>query len=378
MASDLERLVARLFCVGFPSTEPSEGVLGLIDRGVGGVVMFARNVGSPPQVAALSRVLKTRAGDRPLILGVDQEGGRVQRLREGFTDMPPMRALGSIGDAELARRAGAVLGAECRAVGFDLDFAPDLDVDSNPDNPIIATRSLGREAGVVARLGVEVSRGIESAGVASCGKHFPGHGDTHQDSHLMLPRLGHAMDRLDAVELVPFVAAAEARIASIMTAHIVFEALDDEVPATMSRAVLTGILRERLGYDGVVISDDLEMKAIASTYSVPEAAVRTIEAGVDLLLCCHTHALAHESIDAVVHAVETGWLPKARVAEANRRLDALCERFVKGADEAGDLSCLASAEHLAVVDEIKRRAEAAALEAGIDPTEIMASIVKPT
>jgi beta-N-acetylhexosaminidase len=378
MASELERLVARLFCVGFPSTTPSDGVLGLIDRGVGGVVMFARNVGTAAEVAALSSALKQRAGDRPLILGVDQEGGRVQRLREGFTDMPPMRALGSIGDAGLARRAGAVLGAECRAVGFDLDFAPDLDVDSNPDNPIIATRSLGRDAGVVAELGVAVFEGMEGAGVASCGKHFPGHGDTNQDSHLTLPRLSHGMERLESVELRPFREAVKAGIASVMTAHIVFEAIDEEVPATMSRAVLTGILRERLGYDGVVISDDLEMKAIASTFPVPEAAVRTIEAGVDLLLCCHTNELAHESIDAIIRAVESGRLPRERVEEANERLDRLCARFVRGPEATPDLSCLASAEHQAVVDEIKRRAEAAALEAGIDPTEIMASIVKPT
>ncbi|WP_428388660.1 beta-N-acetylhexosaminidase [Mucisphaera sp.] len=374
----LEASVARLMCVGFPGKSPSAEVLELIDRGVGGVVLFARNVGTPAEVAELTNELKRRANGRPLIVAVDQEGGRVQRLREGFTDVPPMRALGSIGDEELARRTGAVLGAECRAVGFDLDFAPDLDVDSNPDNPIIATRSLGREADLVSRLGVAVAQGIESAGVASCGKHFPGHGDTHQDSHLTLPTLAHDMARLDAVELPPFVAAVKAGIASMMTAHIIFEALDPETPGTMSPKVQTGLLRERIGYDGVVITDDLEMKAIANHFPVPEAAVRTITAGVDFALCCHTNELANGAIDALVKAVESGALSEDRVRQANQRLDRLCERFVRPAEEKPDLSCLASDEHMAVVDEIKRRAEAAALEAGIDPTEIMASIVKPT
>lgn len=379
MASELDRLAARLLCVGFPATEPSEGVLKLIDRGVGGVVFFARNVSEKPEgVASLIGQLKAHAGERPLILGVDQEGGRVQRLRSGFSEFPAMRALGSIGDADLARRTGEALGRECRAVGFDLDFAPVLDVDSNPENPVIAARSLSGDAEVVRAMGLELIRGMESVGVASCGKHFPGHGDTMQDSHLMLPTLTHAMDRLEAVELLPFRAAVEAGVASLMTAHIIFEALDKEVPATMSRPVLTGLLRESLGYDGVVISDDLEMKAIASHFPVEEAAVRAIEAGVDLLLCCHTNELAHASIDAIVKAVEEGRLPRERVEEANRRLDVLCEKFVAGPVSDPDLSCLDCAEHRAVVTEIIDRAESAALDAGVDPTEIMGSIVRPT
>ncbi|QDU72594.1 beta-N-acetylhexosaminidase [Mucisphaera calidilacus] len=379
MASDLQRLAARTLCVGFPGTEPSTGVLELIDRGVGGVVFFARNVDTQPNdVAALTTLLKQRAGDRPLILGVDQEGGRVQRLRQGFSELPPMRALGSVNDPVLARKAGEVLGSECRAVGFDLDFAPVLDVDSNPDNPIIATRSIARDAEVVTRLGLELIKGIQDAGVAACGKHFPGHGDTNQDSHLTLPTLKHDMQRLEAVELPPFRAAADADIASIMTAHIIFEAIDTQHPATMSQPVIHGLLRQSMGYDGVVVSDDLEMKAIANNYAVPEAAVHAIAAGVDLLLCCHTNELANESIDAIAQAVEDGRIPRERLEQANRRLDTLCQRFVVGPVDKPDLACLDAAEHRDVVSEIRKRAEAAALDAGIDPTEIMESIVKPT
>ena len=185
MPKTLDREVASLLCVGFTGTEPSPEVLELIARGVGGVILFSRNVRDAEQVAALSAALKRAAG-RPLLISVDQEGGRVARLRapQGFTELPPMRALGATGDEHLAFAVGALLGRELRAVGIDQDYAPVVDVDTNPRNPVIGDRSLGRDPAAVGRLGAAVARGLQSAGVAACAKHFPGHGDTSQDSHL--------------------------------------------------------------------------------------------------------------------------------------------------------------------------------------------------
>ncbi|MEW6435366.1 MAG: beta-N-acetylhexosaminidase [Myxococcota bacterium] len=361
-ASELYRRVARLFVVGFPGTVPDRDVKALIDDGVGGVILFKRNVESPEQVAALVKSLKAHAG-RPLLAAIDQEGGRVARLRGApFTTLPPMREVGRPGDAALAERVGRLLAFEVRALGFDQDYAPVLDVDTNPANPVIGDRSLSRDADEVARLGVALARGLEAGGVASCGKHFPGHGDTSKDSHLDLPSLPHGLDRLRRVELKPFAAYARAGLASLMTAHVVFEALDPQVPATMSRPVLTGLLRDELGFTGVVVSDDLEMKAIADHFSVARAAVAGLEAGADQFLVCHHADVQRGAIDAVVEAVETGELSHAQLDRALARVDGLVRRFVRGPEDG--LSRLGSAEH---------RALAAGLDAdaltGVDPTE---------
>ncbi|HET8732938.1 MAG TPA: beta-N-acetylhexosaminidase, partial [Anaeromyxobacteraceae bacterium] len=239
MPSRLDAECAGLLCVGFDGTTPSPEVLELVRRGVGGVILFARNVESAEQVAELTASLKRAAG-RPLLVSVDQEGGRVARLRarHGFTELPPMRALGETGDEGLAFEVGALLGSELRAVGIDQDYAPVVDVDTNPANPVIGDRSLSRDPERVGRLGAALARGLQSAGVAACAKHFPGHGDTSQDSHVALPRLAHSLERLEAVELPPFRALARAGVASVMTAHVVFEALDPKRPATLSPSVM--------------------------------------------------------------------------------------------------------------------------------------------
>ncbi|HEY4106960.1 MAG TPA: beta-N-acetylhexosaminidase, partial [Polyangiaceae bacterium] len=253
MASDLEIQAARLFTVGFYGKTITTDLEELIGRGVGGVIFFARNVGTPAEVAEVTSAIKRHAG-RPLFCALDQEGGQVSRLRQGFTEVPPMRALGISGSAKLAREVGELIGREVRAVGFDMNYAPVLDVDTNPANPIIAARSFGRTPDVVSELGLALAAGLESAGVAACGKHFPGHGDTSQDSHLELPRLPHSLARLEEVELKPFAAAVKAGIPSMMTAHVIFEPLDPVYPATMSRPVLHGLLREKMGYDGLIVT----------------------------------------------------------------------------------------------------------------------------
>jgi beta-N-acetylhexosaminidase len=327
-------------------------------------------VGSPHEVLELNRELKAAAG-RPLLLAVDQEGGQVARLRRGFTEIPPMRAVGATGDAALARELGSAIGRELRAVGFDMNYAPVLDIDTNPDNPVIAARSFGRTPELVTGLGLALAAGLQEAGVAACAKHFPGHGDTSQDSHLELPRLPHAMERLERVELAPFRAAAEAGVASFMTAHVIFEAVDSKHPATMSPPVLTGILRKKLGYDGLVVTDDLEMKAIADNYGVEDTVRLGLNAGVDHFLCCHTAELAHRAIEAIIKAVEAGQVSRETLAGARRRFAQVCSRFEKPIGSVAALATLRAPEHLAIVARILGGIDAGPSEIGVDPTEVM-------
>lgn len=366
--NDLDRLVAGLFCVGFPGTSVPPEVEELQRRGVAGAILFRRNVESPDQFSALCADLKTKAG-RPFLTSVDQEGGRVMRLRAPFTEIPAMRAVGEAADPALARAIGAILGRELRVVNVDLDYAPVLDVDTNPANPVIGDRSFARTPEQVARLGAALIEGLQSAGVAACGKHFPGHGDTAQDSHLDLPRLPHSLERLEAVELPPFEAAIRAGVASIMTAHVIFEPLDSRYPATMSRPALDGILRDRMGFDGVVISDDLEMKAIADHYGLEEAVVRGILAGVDLFLVCHHADVQHRAIDLLTAAVRRGDVPLARVEEARRLVDALTARYVQPPQQADFRTVVGTEAHRAVVQQILATARVAAIP-GRDPTEV--------
>lgn len=346
---ELDRAVAGMFCVGFDGLTPSPAVLKLLGRGVRSAIIFQRNIESPRQVWQLCCDLKA-ASTRPFLISVDQEGGRVQRLRQGFTSIVPMRTLGRTHDVELARQLGRAMARELRAVNIDLDFAPVMDVDTNPANPVIGDRSFSSEVRWVTQMGCALIDGLQSGGVAACAKHFPGHGDTATDSHLELPRLAHPLARLREVELPPFAAAARQQVASIMTAHVLFDALDAQVPATMSRPVLEGILRRELGFDGVIISDDLEMKAIADHFGLEEALVGGALAGVDMFLVCHSPDVKNRAIDLLTSAVRRGVVPEASIAAANQRIDALMRRFVRPAGGLGDAP--GCAEHQRLIETI--------------------------
>jgi beta-N-acetylhexosaminidase len=362
----LEQAAAKMFCVGFDGTSVTPEIRRLVERGASGVVLFGRNVQSAEQVAELCADLKSIAG-RPLLICVDQEGGRVMRLREGFTRVPSMRAVGQTGDEALARDIGRVLAREMRAVNIDLDLAPVLDVDTNPANPVIGDRSLGNDPDLVARLGCAVIAGLQGDGVGACGKHFPGHGDTAQDSHLHLPRLPHSIERLTRIELPPFEAAAAAGVAAIMTAHVIFEPLDGVYPATMSTPVLDGLLRKRLGFDGVVISDALEMKAIAAHFPIDEVVTRGANAGIDLFAACEESDLRDRAIDGLIRAVERGDVARHRLEQSARRLDALAARYVRPAVDAHARQVIGCAEHQAVVERVLARATDSS-EGAADPT----------
>ncbi len=318
---DLERLAGRVLCAGFPGKDLPEPLRERLAVGaLGGVILFKRNLGSLEEIAALVRTALAASPDLSPLVAIDQEGGRVARLGAPIVKLPPMRRLGEAGDTALTERCGAVLGAQLAALGFNLDFAPVLDVDTNPDNPVIGDRAFGRDSETVTAHALAFARGLSAAGVASCGKHFPGHGDTDLDSHLALPRIAHDRARLDAVELAPF-RAARGAVPSIMTAHVVFDALDRDVPATLSRRVITGLLREELGYDGVIVSDDLEMKAVFDRWGVAESAVRAIEAGCDLLLVCSRLDLVEEAAAALVARASVDAEFASRLADAASRVD---------------------------------------------------------
>jgi beta-N-acetylhexosaminidase len=296
---------------------------------LGGIILFARNVEAPDQVAEISREAQSLAEELPLWVSVDQEGGRVARLRAPFTVWPPMITLGRSGDERLAERFARALAAELKAVGISLDYTPVLDVHTNPKNPVIGDRALAERAEDVARLGRVIVTTLQAEGIAACGKHFPGHGDTSSDSHHELPVIEHPPDRLEAVELVPFQAAIAAGVASIMTAHILVPAYDEERPATLSPRVVDDLLKKKLGYTGLVLSDDLEMRAISGKYGIPEATVAAIAAGCDAVLMCGT-SQEHQAaaLEAIIRAVENGTLPVKRVEDALARHRRVKERFL--------------------------------------------------
>jgi beta-N-acetylhexosaminidase len=326
---EIRRHVGQLAIVGFPGhTIPADVKRVAAEFDLGGVIYFARNIAEPAQVAELSREAAALAQDWPLWISVDQEGGRVARLREPFTRWPSMDTLGRSDDPALVTAFGAALAAELRAVGINLDYTPVLDIHTNPANPIIGDRAFGSSAEVVARVGAALTRTLHEGRVVACGKHFPGHGDTSTDSHLELPLVEQPPDRLRAVEFAPFRAAIAEGLATIMTAHVLVPSLDETLPATLSRPIVHDILKGELGFDGLVISDDLGMQAVADTWPLPEAMVAALSAGCDaVLLCNSTLDEQVAAFEAVIRAVEGGTLPLARVQDALARQQRVKARF---------------------------------------------------
>ena len=337
-SADARRAAGRLCFVDFSGPEVEAPLERMIaDECLAGVVLFQKNVVSPTQVAGLTAALRAiRREGPPLWLSIDHEGGLVTRFPmspapggPAMTALPSAMALGAAGDPALARRAGEVAGRELRALGFSLNFAPVLDVNNNPSNPVIGTRAFGETPAQVATMGLAYAAGLEASGVASTVKHFPGHGDVTVDSHLGLPRVTHDLARLEAVELAPFAAAARAGVAAVMTAHIVFPALDPSgVPATMSAPILTDLLRTRMGFRGFVVSDSLSMRAIVDHFGAGEAAVAAVRAGCDAVLALGPVELQREILDRLADAIEHGAIPAGRVVAAADRLARAAVRWV--------------------------------------------------
>jgi beta-N-acetylhexosaminidase len=318
---ELDSLCGQLVVGGFAGPDLSPRFEKALREGRrGGAILFRRNVADVEQVAHLCSTIAAAAGSTlPPFIGVDQEGGRVARMPKPFLTLPPARVLGSLGDLALVRRAARALATELSAVGVNLDFAPVLDVDSNPENPVIGDRSFGSDPRTVMRNGVAFLQGLQEKNVLACGKHFPGHGDTSVDSHVGLPVVLHDRARLEHIELPPFRAASGAGVASLMTAHVVCESLDPGVPATLSRAVCASLLRAEIGFEGVLFSDDLEMAAVSASYPIDVLAVEAIWAGCDALLVCSDEDKQDRAHEALVKKAEHDRRFRDRCTEAAAR-----------------------------------------------------------
>jgi beta-N-acetylhexosaminidase len=334
-----------LILFGFEGkTAPSE-LLARISAGRAmGVILFARNLGAPDEIAALTRALQDAApaDGPPIVVSLDQEGGRVQRIKAPLTVWPAMARVAAVGDLAYTEAVGRAMALEVAALGFNVDYAPVLDVHTNPANPIIGDRAFGTDARSAAAQALAFWRGLESAGVRGCGKHFPGHGDTATDSHLELPRVEADERRLREVELAPFAAAAEARVPMLMTAHVVYPAIDSE-PATMSKRWLGDIARGELGFAGVIVSDDLDMKAVHERWPTREVVRRSLAAGCDCFLACRDPDVqrdAEESLDFASHDAALA----ARVKESAARVRAFRESLHR-VDASADWRALALGEH---------------------------------
>ncbi|MDT0124989.1 beta-N-acetylhexosaminidase [Paenibacillus sp. RRE4] len=317
--------IGQMLLCGFHGTEPEGEIEKLLgDYPIGGIVYFARNVVSPEQVERLSGGLQNIAqasGNVPLWIAIDQEGGMVARITEGIALIPGQMAIAAAGSVQDAYAAARISGAELQSMGINMNFAPVLDVNNNASNPVIGVRSFGESAEKVADFGAASIAGFQQAGIAATAKHFPGHGDSDTDSHLDLPVITHDRTRVDQVELVPFRVAIAEGVDAMMSAHIYFPALEPErLPVTLSHSVLTGLLRKELGYEGMILTDCMEMKAIATHYGTVDAAVMAVEAGADMVLISHTAQLQVGAFEALMNAVKSGRISERRIDESVKRL----------------------------------------------------------
>ncbi len=320
---ELSRIISGLFIVGFQGTSLPEDVRRLIDMGLGGVILFSRNLPDVDTSVSLVEQLCAASSNHPLLVSLDQEGGPIQRLGPPVLQLPAMQVLGS-GGPVLCRRAGAQLGAELNALGYCMDYAPVLDVNSNPANPVIGQRAFSEDPATAAQLALSFAQGLSEAGVANCGKHFPGHGDTDTDSHVSLPRLAHSMERMRSVELLPFTKAAH--LDSIMVAHLLADSIDAGVPTSLSPATYE-MLRHELGFDGLCLTDDVEMGAVAEDPGVVDAGVAAIAAGADGVLVCHRPELVLEAVEKIMALVSGGQMDLARLRESGKRWIRLKKKY---------------------------------------------------
>ncbi len=321
--------VGQLFMVGFEGTSPSKEIKKLIqDYHIGGVILFSRNIESPEQLAKLTESLQALSPDAPLLIGIDQEGGRISRLPKPFTQFPAARTIGRCDAVPLTYRNAEAMSRELLAVGINMNFAPVLDINTNPRNPIIGDRAFGENPTIVSKHGLATIASMLDQRMIPCGKHFPGHGDTDKDSHETLPVVSLATSRMTDRELRPFLHAIENRLPCIMTAHICCHAFDQDLPASLSKNIITTLLRETMQYDGVIVTDDLEMKGITEKYSVPDAALKAFSAASDLLLICHSYSLQVEAIEAIESALENKKITEARLNQSLGRILSLKEHFI--------------------------------------------------
>ncbi|MEK5444972.1 MULTISPECIES: beta-N-acetylhexosaminidase [unclassified Fredinandcohnia] len=335
----LAKKVGQLLVIGFNGTKVPQEIRDLIHTyHIGAIILFGRNIGAPKEVLALTTDLQREAKKagytHPLLICVDQENGVVRRLGEGATIFPGAMTLGATGNPNHAYNVGVATGIELKALGINWNLAPVLDVNNNPDNPVIGVRSFGESAESVSKFGRASMQGMQEAGIATTLKHFPGHGDTNVDSHLDLPTIPHGLTRLEEIELKPFRECIAEGADTIMTAHVYFPSIETEpgVPATISRKVITGLLREKLKFNGVVTTDCMEMNAILHGVGTEKGAVAALKAGVDYVMISHTLERQVGAIEEILKAIENGELTEEEIDQALQRIKVLKEKYLSWQD----------------------------------------------
>lgn len=365
-----KHVVGQHIMVGFYGTEVTEELRAYVRKyQFSNFVLFRRNVVDQAQLASLCDQLQAMTleeTDMPALIATDQEGGAVSRLPEDCAIVPTAMAVAATGDPAYALEAGRITGREMMALGVNFDLAPSVDVNCNPRNPVINVRSYGDTPEQVSAFGCAMIKGLQSEGVMACAKHFPGHGDTDVDSHVGLPCVDKTMEELEACELAPFRAAIDAGVSAVMTTHILFPKVDESgMPATMSRKILTGLLREKLGFDGIIITDCMMMDAIARHYGTVEGSAAACAAGADLVCICHDLELAGKACEEIERAIEDGRIERAQMEASAARLAAQRERLRLAARP--DKHCVGSAEHRAAVAAMR---EASVCHAGAPVPEL--------
>lgn len=333
--TEIQKKVGQLMVFGFKGKTASPEIKKLIrEHHVGGIILFGRNIGTPEEVLSLTTELQREAKEaghsHPLLICIDQENGIVRRLGEGTTIFPGAMLLGATDNPKNAYAIGIATGRELKHLGVNWNLAPVVDVNNNPENPVIGVRSFGESAEKVSQFGQEAIQGMQDAGIITTLKHFPGHGDTTVDSHLDLPVISHSMERLEQIELKPFVDCIERGADTVMSAHVYFPAIETKanVPATLSKKVITGLLREKLGFDGVVTTDCMEMNAISETIGTARGGVEAIKAGVDLIMVSHLHTRHFETLNEILGAIESGEIEEKTINDAYERVMKLKEKYL--------------------------------------------------
>lgn len=319
----LDEKVGQMFIFGLEGYEINNLEIEMIEKyKVGGFILLGENIDNSSKLLQfINDFKKTNSKNNiPLFVSIDEEGGRISRMPDEFKKIPSNRILGQKNDKEFSYNIGSILAEEIKSFGFNMNFAPVLDIDSNPNNPVIGDRSYGSNERIVSDLGIQTMKGIQSKGVMSIVKHFPGHGDTSEDSHIGLPKVDKDINSLMEFELIPFIDSIENNVDGIMIAHILFDKIDPQNPATFSRKIIEELLREQLNYKGLVLTDDMTMGAIMENYDIGDAVVKSIEAGSDIVLVCHGYENMIKSIKALKEAVEKGIIKEDRIDESLYRI----------------------------------------------------------
>lgn len=329
-AMSIEDKLGQMLIVGLEGYEMGEDAKAMIDNShIGGFILYGSNVKDSSQLIGLTNALKLANSSNkiPLFISVDEEGGRISRVPKEIKKLPTNKTIGKVNSEDFSYEIGGILAQEVKAYGFNMDYAPVLDINSNPKNPVIGDRAFGSKADVVSRLGEATMRGIQQGGAIPVVKHFPGHGDTSVDSHVGLPRVENDMERLNSFELIPFKNAIDKGADAVMVAHILLPKLDADNPATLSKKVITDILREQLGFKGVVITDDMTMGAIVKNYDIASAAVKSVEAGSDIVLVAHGYDNAQAVLKRLKEAVDGGVISEERLNESVYRILKLKQKY---------------------------------------------------